>query len=1051
MSNQSKHLDSTYSNKSILQQFAHSKVASNVLMLMMFIAGYWGLKNLNVQFFPSFELEVISVSVAWQGANPEDVEQSLLKPIEEAVRGIDGIDKITSSAALGVAAITLTFNEKADMTKALEDVKQKIAEVRNLPQDSESPVIQRAVRYESVGSVVISAADLDIFELQKIAREIEAELTKLGINKIDTEGYPEVEMTIEISPQALLNYGLTLNSVSQQLRAYSLDAPVGSIGENSVERDIRVVQQGRTELDYKNIPIWISNGQSITLSDIAKISLKQKENTPKIWRNNKRAIVLELSRLEGDSTLAVAETIKKWERDSLPNYQNRVEVSVFDKDWVALEQRIGILIKNGLGGLILVILMLMIFMNLRVAFWVAMGIPASLMLTMLLFHFLGGSINMISLFAFIMTLGIIVDDAIVVGEHTAYQHEQGQPPLQAATIGANRMFFPVLASSLTTIAAFLPLTILSGTIGKFLIAIPMVVICVILASLFESFFVLPGHLNHTLQKMKPKGELSRAMIFAKFRLKFDAGFAFFREKLFRRFVQYCLNNRLIVITFSLVCFWIGITMIQTGKVRFVFFPAVEGGSMSLQANFIAGTPQETITKFLQQANDKLLLTEQEFGGDLILTNIQKTGLSSTRRGSRSGSTVGSIYVELIGPDQRTVSNREFIRTWKNKLPQSPALENLEIASFKSGPGGKDISFQLFSNDIDQLKLAALALAEELKKLPGISNIGDDLSYGKEQLILRLTPLAKNLNISLDEVSKQIRHAYNGIVVQTFTIDKDDVEVRIRIPKQQRDSFASLSSLQIHLADGSFVPLSNLVAWQSKKSYSNIRHYNTLASVNVFADLDSKKATLNEILANVTNNALPQISSQYNVSWDVEGTAKRQGKTFSDMLAGLLIGLVIIYVVLVWVFGSWGWPLVVIMIIPFGLFGAIIGHWALDLKLNILSLFGMFGLSGIVINDSIVLVTTYRELRNQGMVYQQALVEASCQRLRAVLLTSLTTIVGLTPLLFETSLQAQFLIPMATTITFGLLFATVIILILVPTLLSFYEAFILRKKNQVVVK
>jgi multidrug efflux pump subunit AcrB len=1026
------------SNKSILQQLAESKVASNVLMLMMFIAGFWGLKNLNVQFFPSFDLEVVSISVAWQGANPEDVERSLIKPIEETVRGIDNIDKITSSAALGRAAITLTFNESADMSKALEDVKQKISEVSNLPQDSETPIIQQVARYESVANIVISSADLDLLELGKVAREIEAELIKKGLSKIDTEGYPEMEMAIDISLDKLQNYGLTLAQVSQQLRAFSLDAPVGSMAEKSAGRDIRVVQQGRTEIEYKNTPIWLNNAQTITLGDIANVSLRLKENSPYLLQDSKKAIVLSISRLEGESTLKAAEIIKNWEKFSLPSYADRASITVYDKKWISLEQRIGILIKNGLGGLILVILMLMIFMNLRVAFWVAMGIPASIMLTMLLFYYVGGSINMISLFAFIMTLGIIVDDAIVVGEHTAYQHEQGNSPITAATLGAHTMFFPVLASSLTTIAAFLPLMLLSGVIGKFLIAIPIVVICVILASLFESFFVLPGHLNHTMQKIDAKRKKAGGKFFSNVRTSIDAKINFFRENIFRRFVKTCLNNRLIVVTFSVVCFWVGITMLQTGKVRFVFFPAIEGGTMSLQVAFVAGTPQDKIADFLTQANQKLLQTEKELGGDLILTNIQKTGLSSTRGGSRSGASVGSIFVELVDPDKRTVSNREFIRTWRQKLPEFSGIETLEVSAFKSGPGGKDISFQLFGDDIDQLKLSALALSDELRKLPGVSNIGDDLAYGKEQLILRLTPLAKNLNISLDEVSRQIRNAYNGIVAQTFSVGKDDIQVRLRIPREQRDNLATISNFQIRLPDGSFVPLGNLVKWESKKSYSNIRHYNTLASVNVFADLDNKKATLDEILANVTKKTLPKISSQYNISWDVEGTAKRQGKTFSDMLTGLLIGLVLIYIVLVWVFGSWGWPLVVIAIIPFGLFGAIIGHWILDIKLNILSLFGMFGLSGIVINDSIVLITTYRSLRRQNMPYQKALIEASCQRLRAVVLTSLTTVVGLTPLLFETSLQAQFLIPMATTITFGLMVATVIILILVPTLLSFYE-------------
>lgn len=1034
------------SHTSLLQRLAESKVAANVLLTLMFMAGYWGLKNLNVQFFPSFKLEVITLHVSWQNASPEDVEKSIIKPLEGAIRGLDNLQKVTSTAASGEGAITLTFNENADMTQALEDVKQRVAGVKNLPQASETPVIQRRVDYESVASVLIASVALDYFELQKIARQIEAELRQRGIHKIDTSGTPIGEMSIEISTENLLNYGLTLNEVSQQIRQSSLDAPAGSISQHVTGRDIRVIQQGQTEIDYRAIPIRLPHGETINLSNIATIALVEKENTAKLWQDDKRAIILNLFRTKNDSTLKTAEIIKQWEKEALPKYQDRVDVQIFDKSWAYLEQRINVLVKNGIGGLVLVILMLIVFMNLRVAFWVAMGIPASLMLSLLLLYYLGGSINMVSLFAFIMTLGIIVDDAIVVGEHIVDQHERGRTPLQAATIGIQRMFLPVLAASMTTIAAFIPLTLIGGVFGKFLIAIPIVVISVILASFIESFFILPGHLTHSLRKMTVKARPAKTKL-PSFRRHFDRQFIFFRDHLFRRLVEKSLNNRLLIITFTIVCLWIGVTMVQQGVVRFVFFPSVESGRLDLQVSFFSGTPPRQMNQYLQHASQQLKLTNEEFGGHLLLTHVQETGLASLGGGSKSVSgSVGSMIVELVDPDERSVTNEEFIQRWRDKLDPHPAVENLEIGDFSSDPGDTKISFQLFGGHIDQLKSAALELADQLEKHPGISDAGDDLAYGKEQLILSLTPLAKNLNISLENISYQVRYAYDGVVAQIYTVDQEDIEVRIKIPKTERDNISSLGNLQIRLADGTFMPLSNLVTWKSKKSYANIRHYNTLASVRVFATLDFKKITLDEARSHVRANVLPQLSAKYGITYEESGSASRQDRVLDDMISGTLIGLLLIFIILAWVFNSWGWPFVVLAITPFGLFGAIIGHWLTGIELSVLSLFGLFGLSGIVINDSIVLVNTYRQLRQQNISYKQALIDASCQRLRAVLLTSMTTIIGLTPLLFETSTQAQILIPMATTIVFGLFFSTLLVLVLVPILLSLYEGFILNDKR-----
>lgn len=1014
---------------SIIYKIAQNKVAANVLLMLMFIAGYWGLTKLNTQFSPSFNLDIISVRAIWSSANSEDIEQLITTQVEEAIRGIDNIDKFTSASAQGVSAVTITFKENTDMSKALDDVKQKIDQLSNLPADAEKPKVSQVVQYETIADITLSSDKMDIIELASIARNIEESLLNKGIDKIQFLGYPKFEVAIELSFEQLHNYNLSLEKVKQQIALYSIDAPVGTAAKNSAGIDLRVTQQRRKPIDFINLPISIGNNEFIALGNIASIKYQPVENSVELFQKDKRSITIEAKRLESNSTLVAAKILQDWEKNEANAYRSRVDIALKNRNWELLEQRIDILINNGLSGLVLVVLVLMLFINFRTAIWVALGIPASLMLTMGVYYMIGGSINMLSLFAFILTLGIIVDDAIVVSEHAMYQFDKGQSPLAAALKGADRMFFPVLASSLTTVVAFLPLLFLSGVIGKFLVTIPMVAICVILASLVECFLVLPGHLHHSFT-----GLVKRKRQVGKFRQAFNAKFLYFRNNHFRWLIKSALNNRLAVIVFAIACLVVSFQMVKTGRVGFVFFPSIEANNVDLEVSFVAGTPQSVVREYLHQADKALQEVDVALGGGLVQFAVQVVGANARA----AASNFGRLEVELIDGDKRTVSNSKIIKEWRRRLPMMGGLGDISIQSKRGGPTGKEIVVQLLSENLNNLKVAAQALVGHLKDLPGTSNFGDDLPFGKDQKVLELTPLAKKLGISVQDITVQIRNAFNGKVVQTYTKGKDEIEVRVRLSGAERDSISTLNILQIRLSNGSYVPLDNLVTWKLHQGFEVVRHYNGVASVSVSANVDEKQVTLGELMPKIKQKILPIISSKYNVDWKIEGTAKRQDTTFADMKAGLFIGLALMYIILVWVFGSWGWPLIVLSVIPFGLFGAVIGHYLLGMELTILSMLGMFGLSGIIINDSIVLVIAYRELKRSGMYYTEALVEAVCQRLRAVMLTSLTTILGLAPLLFETSLQAQFLIPMAITITFGLAIATFLILLLLPVFLSLYE-------------
>lgn len=1032
----------THHSKGILTLFAQHPVAANLLMALMFIAGFVGLSKLNAQFFPNFALDIVSVRVVWVGANPEDVESSLVNPLEEALKNVDQLKKMTSASVQGVASVTLEFDEGTDMILALDQVKQKVDEIRNLPQTAETPVVQLIPRYEGVAKILLASKNADLDELRRMANDIEKDLLSRGIDKVEVKGLPQPQIAIEVDPLTLQQQGLTLSELAQSVSSQSVDVPSGTLGESDVAREIRGLGQARTVEEFARIPVQSSSQDFLQLGDVAEVKYTALDNEAFMTYKGMPAIQLNVSRSESGDSLAAAKIIDQWRSESLPKLPASVEVVVFDEIWLLLEGRIMLLVNNGITGLIFVILILYLFMNGRVAFWVAVGIPTSFAATLAVMYLTGGSINMISLFALIMALGIIVDDAIVVGEDALAHFQYGEDPLLAAEGGAHRMFWPVVASSLTTIAAFLPLMMIGGIIGNILIAIPMVIIAVILASLIESFFILPGHLRHSFQSMDRKKTSA-------LRQKMDSGFEHFRDEIFKPAVEWALAHRSITLASVITFMILAIGLLAGGRLNFVFFPSPEGKAVNLQVSFMSGTPREQISEFLDYADNQLYLTEQQLGGDLVNVSVVRHGLRANMGNQGGGSSsvvVGSIEVELKDPEQREITNDEFIDAWKQNIQLVSGIDNFFIGSRKGGPPGRDVAIKLIGSDTQQLKAASMDLQSYLSALEGVSDIEDDLPFGKDQFVFELTPFALANGVTVDSISRQLRGFFDGQLVQVFTDQGDEVEVRLSLKEAQKDQLATLNQLFIKLPSDEFVPLVNLVDWKTRQGFEVLRHYDGQLAVEVGASVDKVVNNASRITAEMEKTILPQLQSEYGVTYTFEGPMKDQRETMADMKLGLVIGLILIYVVLAWVFGSYGWPVVVMAVIPFGLVGAIFGHILMGLDLTILSMFGFFALSGIVVNDSIVLVTFYKSLREKGLEVQKALVEAACQRLRAVVLTSLTTIAGLTPLLFETSLQAQFLIPMAATIAFGLAFATVLILFVVPVLLSVYEQWFYKAKS-----
>ncbi|AMQ88937.1 efflux RND transporter permease subunit [Marinobacter sp. LQ44] len=1031
--------------KGIIGFFVHHRVAGNLVMLVMILGGVLALSRMNIQFFPTFALDVVSVRVVWSGASAEDVERGITDPLEQRLRSVDGLKKMTSTSAQGISSITLEFHEGTDPIQAVDDVRQQVDEFNNFPADAEEPQVARLERYEPVARLLIYG-DVERSELRNLVYRFEDELLNRGIDRIAIRGLPEQQISIDVPVERLETLGLSLEQIADRVASLSRDLPAGMMAQQDSTRELRAVQQRRSPQAFETIPVLSGDRVRMQLGDIAIIRQESRDNQTVMENQGAPAVELQLQRAENGNSLAAAKVLETWLEDTRPVLPASIKMEVYDETWQLLQDRISLLVNNGLGGLVLVVGLLYLFLPGRVAMWVAIGIPTAFLAALAVLWLIGGSINMISLFALIMALGVIVDDAIVVGEDADAHARMGEESIYASEGAAKRMVWPVLASSLTTVAAFMPLLVVGGVIGNILGDIPLVMICVLIASLVECFIVLPAHLRHAFTRKTgkagpPAPERRRANPVTRLRNGFERRFDAFRDGPFRRFSRYSLKHRGVTVASALALAILTVGLLAGGRLGFNFFPTPEPSVFYANASFVAGTDKRVVADFMREMQHTLNETEQALGGNLILHAVTTYGATQGAEGSsRNDDELGSMLVELVPSDRRDVRNPEFIEQWRQRLSLPAGLDSLNISERQAGPPGRDVNIRLTGDSADNLKRAADEVAQALGTLPGVLDVEDDMPWGREQLIYQVSPYGEALGLTTVDLGRQLRAAFDGRVAQIYQDGRDEIEVRVQLPRDQRERYSTLEQMTVRIPDGRFVPLTQVMNLDHRQGFQALRHADGKLAVEVTSALNTRVATTDQVLESLQAGALPDIASRYGVRYSFEGRSADQRETMDDMKTGLMIGLALMYVVLAWVFASWSLPLIVMAIIPFALVGALLGHWLMGLQLTILSLFGLFGLSGIVVNNAIILVSFYNQQRQKGLGITDALNEAAVQRVRAVLLTSLTTIGGLLPLLFETSLQAQFLIPMATSIAFGLGLSTFLVLLVIPALLSWLEHF-----------
>jgi multidrug efflux pump subunit AcrB len=1020
--------------RSIIAWFADNHVAANLLMVFLLLAGLVTGLTTKLEIFPETSLDRISITMEYLGASPAEVEEAIVRRIEEKIAGLAGIKRIDSVAREGVASITIEVMNDWDLQELLDEVKAEVDRITTFPKEAEQPVVREMTRRVQVLNVAVYG-DAPESTIKHLTERIKDDITNLqGITLAELGGVRQGEIHVEISEETLRRYGLTLGTIAEAVRRASLDLPAGSVKTEGGEILVRTKGRRYYAADYRDIAVITrTDGSKVTLGQIA--NLKDGYEDVDLFNRfqGKPAGIIEVYRVADQNALHVASTVKRYIEKIRPSLPEGVDISYFRDRSSILKSRIRLLLKNMAFGLVLVSILLGIFLNVRLAFWVTLGIPISFMAGLMLLPRFDVSINMVSLFAFIMVLGIVVDDAIVVGENIFRRHEEGLESLDGAVRGTLEVGRPVIFAVLTTVAAFWPLLLGTGTMGKIMRTIPIVVILVLLGSLVECLLILPAHLVGSKQRTKRSMEEKRISRWLKW----------FISGPYAKALDFCVKWRYATVSLGIAILLITVGVWKAGWIKFTLFPKVESDFLICTVTMPAGTPVEStleIAAHLEQSGKEALAeAEGEISGNgppllkSIITRIGQHlgGAGPMASGPQFGGHLAQITLELLEGEEREVTASTLANLWRKKVGSIADAESITFQSVLFS-AGNPIEVHLSLDDHTLLIAAAEELKNEIKGYPGVFDVSDSFMPGKDEMQLKLKPAARSLGLTLDDLAQQVRHAFYGAEALRLQRDQDEVKVMVRYPESERKSLGYVEDMRIRTPDGSEVPFNQVADVNMEEGYAAIERAQRRRVIMVTADVDETVTNANELRMDLEKRFLPQLQLNYpGLRYAMEGEGKEQKESLSDVLNGFVIALFLIYALLAIPFRSFAQPFVVMSAIPFGIVGAVLGHLIMGLNLSLLSLFGIVGLAGVVVNDSLVLVHATNRIREQGVNPHEAITQGGALRFRAVILTSLTTFAGLTPMILERSLQAQFLIPMAVSLGFGVLFATSITLLLVP--------------------
>ena len=1044
-----------FKESGFLKFFVEHRTSANIIMILMIVIGLLSIGRLNKQFFPDFDVEVIAVSIDWPGATAEEIDQNIVQLLEPELRPISGVKKVSSKSVEGVGSTQVEFNYGHDMQKGRTDIETAVSRI-SFPEKANKPKIIVGEFFDTVTRIVLSG-DVSLSLLREKSKKLKEVLLNSGVDKVDIQGLPEEEILIEISQLEAARLKLSFNKIANLIKLETQDVSGGSFADGSLR--VRTIGEKRLVETFKKLELKnSSSGGRILLDDIAEIKSSVKKGSVLKSIDGNPAVELWVRRSKTSDALEVSENVEKVITNAKNIIGNVIKVETYNTAANLIEERISLLVKNGLSGLCIVLAVLFLFLSRNTAIWVALGIPIAFLATFGVMFVSGQSINMISLFGLIMALGIVVDDAIVVGEHSSYlKTKRKLNSTQAPVVAATRMSMPVISAMLTTVAAFIPLFMVKGVIGEIIAAIPWVVCAVLVASLIECFLVLPAHLAHFDKSSKEE---------SKFRLWFDQKFNAFQEGIFRRFVKLTFNYRYVTFMVAVGMFIVSVGMMSGGRVLFSFFPTPEADIVIVNYKMHSGSTKSQTARMLENVEKGLNKTSTQFSNSPGLVRFKMSTIGSRTSfsndsgpNSMGNDILGSMVVELTTADKRNVRTKEFIKVWKENIENVSGLDKLTIRAPSGGPPGRDLDVRFQGKDLEILKLASNELIKIAETIPGVTSLEDNLEYGVQERILGLTNKGQSLGLSILDIGEQVRSAINGSIISKFP--KGDEEVTVRLKLSENEQLTDMiTNLRIISPSGVSFKLKDIIKIDEKLPFASINRKNGFREVTISGDLFPPLMSTSQARQFLMENGLPEIAKKYNVSYRFDGRDLEQKETFADMGTGSIIGLLLIYFILSWVFKSWSRPFSIMIMIPFSFIGAVLGHYLLGLTMSILSMFALLALAGIVVNNSIILVSTIeRRLedlknknknKNEESVINESIITGVVDRFRPVLLTSLTTIGGLSALMFETSLQAQFLIPMAATIVFGLGITALLVLVIVPAMMGIsndFSKFIRRVRNR----
>ncbi len=1012
--------------------FARNDVAANLLLISIVIGGlfclHWVLK---LEIFPEVEPDIIRVTVPLRGATPEDIELGVAIRIEEAVQDLEGIDEIVSRSVEGSTTVTMEIDSDYEPRELLNDIKNRVDSINTFPADTEKPIVSLAQRTREVISVVV-AGDYSESEIRSYTEQIRDDLLRVdGITQVELDAVRKYEISIEASQDKLRDYNLSLADIARAVQLSSLDISAGNVRTDGGDVLIRSKGQAYQRTEFEDIVVKTnSDGSIIRVADIATVNDGFEEVSLKTGFNGDYAGLIQVYRIGNQSAIEIAEKVKAYIEDRKGSMPVGMVLSYWDDDSSYLRARLGTLVRNGIQGSILVIILLALFLKPSVSFWVFLGIPVSFLGALILMSITGFSINIMSLFGFIIVLGIVVDDAIVTGENVYARMREGGDPLEASILGTRQVAIPVTFGILTTIAAFSPLSFIEGRMGDFMGPIPAVVIPCLLFSLIESKFVLPAHLKH----IKVNTTESEDSGFNGWQQRFANGFEQFILDYYHPLLKFSVKNRYSVLAGFVGLFVLTVSLVMSGWTKFVFFPRVESDTAAVTLTMPVGTPFHVTDRHMQRITEAAFDLQSRYtngeNGETIIRDILST--TGSAGFGRTADYYGQVIIETIPSDKRLVdvSTKDMIKEWRKIIGEIPGAESLTFRAELIRPGDP-IDIQFSGHSLKTLSEIGEKVKDRLAEYPTVFDIADSLSDGKEEIQIELTQQGHVLGLTRADIVRQVSQAFRGFEAQRIQRGRDDVRVIVRLPIEERSTIATLDEYLITAPDGRRIPLSHVATLNPGKGPATITRINRYRTMNVTADVDKDKTNMTVIQDDLQVYLTELLQNYPGIAYTFEGEAKQQRESFGSLQWGLLILLFTIYVLLALPLKSYIEPLIIMSVIPFGVIGAIMGHWLMGRDLSFLSILGLMALIGVVVNDSLVLVDYINQKKKQGLSVVDAVLKAGVARFRPVLLTSLTTFFGLLPLMFEKSVQAQFLIPMAISLGFGILFATVITLLMIP--------------------